>query len=90
MEIKATEYFTNLADIVNKEDGKNYSALSVWTDFRMSWLWSNNTPTAWKSPTVDQIYKAYEATFGPDELKLAMNAGRVFRNLSKVSGAFKP
>lgn len=90
MEVQAMEYFTNLAKIVNQEEGKNYSAMSVWTDFRMSWLWENNTPTAWKTPTVDQIYKAYGETFGQDELKLAMNAGRVFRNLSKVSGAFKP
>ncbi len=90
MEIKATEYFTNLSKIVNEEDGRNYSALSVWTDFRMSWLWENNTPTAWKSPTVDQIHKAYKETFGQDELEKAWRGGKVFRNLAKVAGAFKP
>lgn len=89
MEVKANEYFANLAAILNQEEGKNYSALSVWTDFRMSWLWENNTPTAWKSPTVDQICRAYGETFGQDELEAARNAGKVFRNLSKVSDAFQ-
>lgn len=90
MEVQAMEYFTNLAKIVNQEEGKNYSAMSVWVDFRMSWLCANNTPTAWKTPTVDQIHKAYGETFGQDELKKAWATGKVFRNLSKVSGAFKP
>jgi hypothetical protein len=88
MEAQANEFFSNLTKIFNEETGKNYNAKDVWLDFEMDWLSSNSAPTAWKRLTVDHIHRAYKATFGPDELQKAFEAGRVFRNLSKVSDAF--
>lgn len=89
MEVQAQEFFTNLTKIFNEETGKNYNTRNVWLEFEMDWLSSSSTPNAWKSLTVDQICRAYGETFGPDELEKARNAGKVFRNLSKVWKAFK-